>query len=44
MHKHVCQMISSNHGDENSEQISEWSLHIHNTIGVPHRKDSAKLE
>ena len=35
---HLFEMISSNylevlrsnHGDENSEQISEWSPHIHN--------------
>ena len=26
----IFQLHRSNHGDENSEQISEWSLHIHN--------------
>ena len=26
----IFQLHRSNHGDENSEQISEWSVHIHN--------------
>ena len=26
----IFQLLRSFHGDENSEQISEWSLHIHN--------------
>ena len=42
MHKHVCEMISSNPGDENSEQISEWSLHIHITIDA-YRTEKTRL-
>ena len=26
----IFQLLRSSHGDEYSEQISEWSLHIHN--------------
>ena len=26
----IFQLLRSNYGDENSEQISEWSLHNHN--------------
>ena len=26
----IFQLHKSNHGGDNSEQISEWSLHIHN--------------
>ena len=47
---HLFEMISSNylevlrsnHGDENSEQISEWSLHIHNASDAL-RTDKTRL-
>ena len=47
---HLFEMISSNylevlrsnHGDENSKQISEWSLHIHNASDAL-RTDKTRL-
>ena len=42
IHKHDCEMISSKHEDENSEQISEWSLRFHNTIDA-YRTEKTRL-